>query len=80
MALLLRQLRHCSSQWLISHPAPVPASHIDPAGSLLPPAPCWHRFDIWTSERNVVLTFCSHSQLSHAFQEARRGSKAGSSL
>lgn len=75
MALLLRWLRHCFSQQLTSHPTPVPTGHIDPDGSLLPPAPCRHYFDIWTSERNVVLTFCSYSQLSHAFREVMGGAK-----
>lgn len=75
MALLLCWLRHGFSQQLPSHPTPVPAGHIDPDGSLLLPAPCQHHFGIWTSERHVVLTFCSHSQLSRAFQEARRGAK-----
>lgn len=75
MALLLRRLRHHFSQQSTLHPAPIPAGHINPAGSLLPPALCWHHFDFRTSERNAVLTFCSHSQLSHAFQEARRGAK-----
>lgn len=80
MALLLRQLRHRFSQQPTSHPAPVPAGRIDPDGSLLPPAPCRRRFDVRTSERNIVLTFCSHSQLSRAFREARGGSKADGSL
>lgn len=71
MALLLRRLRHRFSREASSHPAPVPASRIDPDGALLPPALCQRRFDIRTSERSTVLTFCSHFQLSRVF--GRRG-------
>lgn len=69
------------SQQLTLHPTPIPAGHIDPAGSLLPLAPCQHRFDIWTSEGNLVLTFCSHSQLSLAFWETKQeGEQSGRQL
>lgn len=46
-------------------------SRIDPRRPLLPPALCQRGFDIRTSERSTVLTFCSRSQLSRVF--GRRG-------
>lgn len=79
MALLLRQLRHHFSRETTSHPAAVPASRIDPDGPLLPPALCQRRFDIRTSERSTVLTFCSHSQLSRVFGR-RGGERSGRQL
>ncbi|CAN8174272.1 unnamed protein product [Coccothraustes coccothraustes] len=77
MALLLRRLRHHFSRKTTSHP--VPASRIDPHSPLLPPALCQRRFDIRTSERSDVLTFCSHSQLSRVFGR-RGGEQSGRQL
>lgn len=79
VALLLRRLRHHFSRETSSHPAPVPASRIDPDGPLLPPALRQRRFDIRTSERSTVLTFCSHSQLSRVFGR-RGGEQSGRQL